>query len=158
MVVNKIIIGADHAGFSLKETLRPFLESIGFAVTDVGTNSEDSVDYPDFGKKVAGAVAAGLFTRGIMICGSGIGMSIVANRFPGVRGALCLDPETARLSRLHNNSNILVLAGRKTDPDTAKNILQTWLDTPFAGGRHQRRLDKIDQINESRGKEDTCSI
>jgi len=158
MAADKIIIGADHAGFSLKETLKPYLESIGFAVTDVGTNSEDSVDYPDFGMKVAGAVAAGLFTRGIMICGSGIGMSIVANRFPGVRGALCLDSETARLSRLHNNSNILVLAGRKTDPDTAKNILQTWLDTPFAGGRHQRRLDKIDKISESRGKEDTCSI
>src|SRR3989339_955909 len=158
MAADKIIIGADHAGFSLKETLKPYLESIGFAVTDVGTNSEDSVDYPDFGMKVAGAVAAGLFTRGIMICGSGIGMSIVANRFPGVRGALCLDSETARLSRLHNNSNILVLAGRKTDPDTAKNILQTWLDTPFAGGRHQRRLDQIDKISESRGKEDTCSI
>jgi len=145
VTADKIIIGADHAGFALKEALKPFLEGRGFFVTDVGTDSEAAVDYPDFGKKVSEAVSTGLFTRGIMICGSGIGMSIVANRFPGVRGALCLDPETARLSRLHNDSNILVLAGRKTDPETAAKILQTWLETPFEGGRHQRRLDKITQ-------------
>ncbi|MHB8091076.1 MAG: ribose 5-phosphate isomerase B [Syntrophales bacterium] len=145
MAADKIIIGADHAGFALKEALKPVLEGSGFSVTDVGTDSEAAVDYPDFGKKVAEAVSTGLFTRGIMICGSGIGMSIVANRFPGVRGALCLDPETARLSRLHNDSNILVLAGRKTDPETAAKILQTWLETPFEGGRHKRRLDKITQ-------------
>ncbi|MCK9363114.1 MAG: ribose 5-phosphate isomerase B [Syntrophales bacterium] len=145
MAADKIIIGADHAGFVLKEALKPVLEGRGFSVTDVGTDSEAAVDYPDFGKKVAEAVSTGLFTRGIMICGSGIGMSIVANRFPGVRGALCLDPETARLSRLHNDSNILVLAGRKTDPETAAKILQTWLETPFEGGRHKRRLDKITQ-------------
>ncbi len=145
MAADKIIIGSDHAGFSLKEALKSYLESGGFAVTDVGTDSEAAVDYPDFGSKVAAAVSTGLFARGIMICGSGIGMSIVANRFPGVRGALCLDPETARLSRLHNDSNVLVMAGRKTDPETAKDILQTWLDTPFEGGRHQRRLDKIEE-------------
>lgn len=143
MVTDRIIIGADHAGFSLKEALKPFLEDRGFFVADVGTDSEDSVDYPDFGKKVAEAVSTGLFPRGILICGSGIGMSIVANRFPAVRGALCLDAETARLSRLHNDSNVLVLAGRKTAPEIAKNILQTWLDTPFEGGRHKMRLEKM---------------
>jgi len=143
LVTDRIIIGADHAGFSLKEALKPFLEDRGFFVADVGTDSEDSVDYPDFGKKVAEAVSTGLFPRGILICGSGIGMSIVANRFPAVRGALCLDAETARLSRLHNDSNVLVLAGRKTAPEIAKNILQTWLDTPFEGGRHKMRLEKM---------------
>jgi ribose 5-phosphate isomerase B len=150
MAADKIIIGSDHAGFLLKEALKPYLEGIGFLVTDVGTTSEDSVDYPDFGKKVAGAVSTGRFTRGIMICGSGIGMSIVANRFFGVRGALCLDSETARLSRLHNDSNVLVLAGRKTDPEIAKNILQVWLETPFEGGRHQKRLDKIVKLEQNR--------
>jgi len=143
MMTDRIIIGSDHAGFALKEALKPVLEGSGISVTDVGTDSEAAVDYPDFGKKVAAAVSTGRFPRGIMICGSGIGMSIVANRFPGVRGALCLDQETARLSRLHNDSNILVLAGRKTDPETAKKILQTWLETPFEGGRHKRRIDKI---------------
>jgi len=143
MMTDRIIIGSDHAGFALKEALKPVLEGSGISVTDVGTDSEAAVDYPDFGKKVAAAVSTGRFPRGIMICGSGIGMSIVANRFPNVRGALCLDPETARLSRLHNDSNILVLAGRKTDPETAATILQAWLETPFEGGRHKRRIDKI---------------
>lgn len=150
MTEKKIIIASDHAGFSLKEALKPFLEGSGFQVTDVGTDSEEAADYPDFGKKVAQEVSAGLFPRGIMICGSGIGMSIVANRFFGVRGALCLDVETARLSRLHNDSNVLVLAGRKTGPDVAKDILKTWLETPFEGGRHQRRLDKIDELEKNR--------
>ncbi len=150
MAEEKIIIGSDHAGFSLKEALKFFLESTGFSVTDAGTCSEEAVDYPDFGKKVAGAVSHGLFSRGIMICGSGIGMSIVANRFPGVRGALCLDTETARLSRLHNDSNVLVLAGRKTVPETAINIFKTWLETPFEGGRHQKRLDKITEIEKEK--------
>jgi ribose 5-phosphate isomerase B len=144
--MEKMIIGSDHAGFSLKEALRLHLEGRGFAVTDVGTGSEEAVDYPDFGKQVAGAVSRGLFPRGIMICGSGIGMSIVANRFPGVRGALCLDAETARLSRMHNDSNVLVLAGRKTESATAIEILHAWLDTPFEGGRHRKRLEKIEEI------------
>jgi ribose 5-phosphate isomerase B len=147
MTAEKIIIGADHGGFSLKESLKPFLAEIGFAVTDVGTDSDRAADYPDFGAKAAGAVSAGLFQRGILICGSGVGMSIVANRFPRVRAALCLDEETARLSRMHNDANILVLAGRKTDPETARKIVRTWLSTPFEGGRHQRRLDKIHEID-----------
>jgi ribose 5-phosphate isomerase B len=147
MAAEKIIIGSDHGGFSLKESLKPFLVEMGFAVTDVGTDSDRAADYPDFGAKAAGAVSAGRFQRGILICGSGVGMSIVANRFPGVRAALCLDEETARLSRMHNDANILVLAGRKTDPETARKIVRTWLSTPFEGGRHQRRLDKIREID-----------
>jgi ribose 5-phosphate isomerase B len=101
------------------------------------------VDYPDFAACVAEAVATGSYPRGILICGSGVGMAIVANRFPGVRAALCLDEETARLSRMHNDANILVLAGRKTDGAAAQGIVRVWLTTPFEGGRHQARLDKI---------------
>jgi len=145
-MTEKIIIAADHGGYALKEAIKPFLAQMGFAVTDVGTESDQAVDYPDFSEKAAGAVSTGLFPRGILICGSGVGMSIVANRFPGVRAALCLDEETARLSRMHNNANILVLAGRKTDPETALRIVRIWLTTPFEGGRHQRRLDKIREM------------
>jgi ribose 5-phosphate isomerase B len=143
MSEEKIIIAADHGGYSLKEALKPHLTEMGLVVTDAGTDSDQAVDYPDFGGKAAGAVSTGLFPRGILICGSGLGMSIVANRFPGIRAALCLDEETARLSRMHNDANILVLAGRKTDPETALRIVRTWLTTPFEGGRHQKRLDKI---------------
>ena len=147
MSEEKIIIAADHGGYSLKEALKPHLTEMGLVVTDAGTDSDQAVDYPDFGGKAAEAVSGGLFPRGILICGSGVGMSIVANRFPGVRAALCLDEETARLSRMHNDANILVLAGRKTDPETAGKIVRTWLSTPFEGGRHQRRLDKIHEID-----------
>jgi ribose 5-phosphate isomerase B len=147
MSEEKIIIAADHGGYTLKEAVKPRLTEMGFVVTDVGTDSGEAVDYPDFGQKAAAAVSTGLFPRGILICGSGVGMSIVANRFPGVRAALCLDEESARLSRMHNDANILVLAGRKTDPETAFRIVRTWLTTPFEGGRHQRRLDKIDAVD-----------
>ncbi len=146
MTAEKIIIAADHGGYSLKQALKTYLKGAGLDVTDAGTDSDRAVDYPDFGEKVAAAVSAGLFPRGILICGSGVGMSIVANRFPGVRAALCLDEETARLSRMHNDANVLVLAGRKTDPETAVKILRTWLTTPFEGGRHQRRLEKIREV------------
>ena len=141
--MEKIIIGADHAGFQLKEALKPFLKEMGYTVTDVGTDSERPTDYPDYAARVAETVSNGVFPRGILICGSGVGMSITANRYPGVRAALCLDEETARMSRLHNDANILVLAGRKTDPANAHAITRTWLTTPFEGGRHQHRLDKI---------------
>jgi len=139
----KIIIGADHAGYPLKEALKPFLAEMGLAVSDAGTDSERAVDYPDIAVKVAEAVSVGVFPRGILICGTGVGMSMVANRFPCVRAALCRDEEEARISRMHNDANILVLAGRKTDAETAMKIVRTWLTTPFEGGRHQRRLDKI---------------
>ena len=142
----KIVIAADHGGFLLKEAVKAHLIGLGFDVTDEGTDSDQAVDYPDFGARAAAKVASGLFARGILICGSGVGMSIVANRFGGVRAALCLDEETARLSRMHNDANMLVLAGRKTGPETAFGIIRTWLDTPFEGGRHQRRLDKIREL------------
>jgi RpiB/LacA/LacB family sugar-phosphate isomerase len=138
-----VIIGSDHAGFALKEAIKPSLMEKGFAVVDAGTPDESPVDYPDIGAAVAKRVALGEFPRGILICGSGVGMAIVANRFPGVRAALCLDEETARMSRLHNDSNILVLAGRRTATAEAWTILEVWLQTPFSGERHQRRLDKI---------------
>ena len=145
-IIMKIIIGSDHAGFPLKEALK---KAIG-GMMDIGTGSADSVDYPDFGARVARAVASGEYDRGILICGSGIGMSIVANKFPGIRAALCTDTEAARLSRMHNDANVLVLAGRRTDPETAVAITRVWLDTPLEGGRHEQRLEKIRNIEKEK--------
>jgi ribose 5-phosphate isomerase B len=142
----EIIIGSDHAGFPLKETVKRYVAGLGYTVTDAGTDSPANADYPDFGATVAQRVSAREFDRGILVCGSGVGMSIVANRFPGVRAALCLDEETARMSRLHNDANILVFAGRRTDEEAAKSIARLWLNTKFEGGRHQRRLDKIGEL------------
>ena len=142
----KIAIGSDHAGFALKEEVKRYLIGQDADVADRGTHGSDPADYPDAGAAVAGMVSSGECLRGVLICGSGIGMSIVANRFPGVRAALCLDVETARLSRRHNDANVLVLAGRKTDSATALSIVQTWMETAFEGGRHTRRLDKIRKI------------
>jgi ribose 5-phosphate isomerase B len=144
MTKEAIIIGADHAGYQLKESLKPFLDQLGLDVTDAGTDSDQPVDYPDIAARVGDGVSGGLFPRGILICGSGVGMSIVANRYAGVRAALCLDEETARVSRMHNDSNILVLAGRKMEAEIARAIVRVWLATPFEGGRHQRRIAKID--------------
>lgn len=152
--MERIIIGADHAGYPLKEIVKPFLVKMGLDVTDAGTNSETPADYPDFGARIGEAVSTGTFPRGILICGSGVGMAIVANRFPGVRAVLALDEETARLSRMHNDTNVLVLAGRKTDPEAARGIVRVWLSTGFEGGRHQRRLDKITEA-ESRLRKKT---
>lgn len=142
----KIIIGSDHAGFSLKEDVKKFLAEVGLGILDVGTHSGESVDYPDFGVKVAEGVSSGEFERGILICGSGVGMTIVANKFSNVRAVLCLDSDTALMSRKHNDTNVLVLAGRRTDIETAKVIVRIWLETKFEGGRHNRRLDKIKDI------------
>ncbi len=141
-----VIIGADHAGFVLKEGLKKVLAEKGLEVIDAGTDNGEAVDYPDFAEPVAEEVYAGRVPRGILVCGSGIGMSIVANRFPGVRAALCLDEDTARMSRRHNDANVLVLAGRKTDLDTAEKIVAVWLETEFEGGRHQARLDKVAKV------------
>ncbi|MGZ3649120.1 MAG: ribose 5-phosphate isomerase B [Syntrophales bacterium] len=144
--MGQIIIGSDHAGFPLKEVVKQYIAEMGYSVTDAGTDSPANADYPDFGAIVAQRVSAGEFDRGILVCGSGVGMSIVANKFPGVRAALCLDEETARMGRLHNDANILVLAGRRTEEEAAKAIVRLWLNTEFEGGRHQRRLDKISDI------------
>lgn len=144
--ISKIIIGSDHAGFPLKENVREFLSEVGLEVVDMGTYSGESVDYPDFGAKVAEKVSSGEFARGILVCGSGVGMTIVANKFPDVRAVLCLDSETASMSRKHNDTNVLVLAGRRTDVETANIIVRIWLETEFEGGRHTRRLNKITDI------------
>jgi RpiB/LacA/LacB family sugar-phosphate isomerase len=141
-----IIIGSDHAGFALKEHIKYFLNNTSREVTDVGTGSDESVDYPDFAFQVAEKVSSGEFERGILVCGSGVGMAIVANKVPGVRAVLCLDTDTARMSRMHNDTNVLALAGRRTDVETAQTIITTWLETEFDGGRHKRRLDKIKNI------------
>lgn len=142
----KIIIGSDHAGFTLKEKIKDFLNDRGCTVTDAGTRTGESVDYPDFGAKVARKVSSGEYAKGLLVCGSGVGMAIVANRFPGVRAVVCLDSEMARMSRLHNDTNLLVLAGRRTGPEEAADITRTWLETPFEGGRHLARLEKIKAI------------
>jgi len=143
--MKKIIIGADHAGFDLKEAIKPYLAEAGWEVVDKGTYDHSSVDYADFGGPVAMAVSTGSFSRGILVCGSGVGMAVLANKFPGVRAALCLDEEMACLSRSHNDTNVLVLAGRRTDEKTAAAIVNGWLATAFEGGRHQQRLEKIRQ-------------
>lgn len=139
----KISIACDHRGFSLKEELKEFLSKEGFTVEDEGPSNEESVDYPDFGSLVAQKVSKGSCDRGILICSTGIGMSIVANKFPHVRAALCADVETARQCREHIDANVLVLAGSRINSKLARLIIKTWLGTPFQGGRHQRRLDKI---------------
>ena len=144
----KIAIGSDHAGVALKNKITPVLDDLNIEWEDFGTKDEDSVDYPDFGEKVSSAVSNGKVERGILICGTGIGMSIVANKFPGIRAALCQEDYSAKMSRLHNDSNILVLPGRIINTETAVNIVKTWFNTDFEGGRHQKRLDKITAIEE----------
>lgn len=144
----KIAIGCDHAGVSMKNELTPVIEGLGIEWEDFGTRDEESVDYPDFGEKVARAVSKGKVDRGILICGTGIGMSIVANKFPGVRAALCQEDYSAKMSRLHNDANVLVLPGRVITAETAVNIIKTWFTTDFEGGRHQKRLDIITAIEE----------
>jgi ribose 5-phosphate isomerase B len=140
-----IIIGCDHAAYALKEKIKAFMLAEGYPVEDVGTHSEASVDYPDFATKVAGKVSAGQFERGILICGTGIGMSMVANRFPYVRAALCNDLFSAIMSRRHNDSNILAMGGRVIGEALALEVVKAWLETPFEGGRHQLRLKKFDR-------------
>jgi ribose 5-phosphate isomerase B len=143
-----IAIGCDHAGIELKRELIPLLDELHIGYIDYGTKSSESVDYPDFGEKVSEAVSSGSAERGILICGTGIGMSIVANKFPGIRASLCNDLFTAKMSRLHNDANILVIGGRVIGKDVAREILRTWVSTPFEGGRHSRRLDKISRIED----------
>lgn len=140
----RIPIGADHAGFDLKERLKTELESLGYEVEDVGTHSVDSVDYPEFAKAVAERVSTGRARRGILMCGSGLGMSYAANRYPRVRAAVVWSPEIAELSRRHNDSNVLVLPARFLEEDQSLEILRRWLDAPFEGGRHERRVSKIE--------------
>jgi len=139
----KIAIGSDHAGYALKEDIKKILENRDDIIVDIGTDNENSVDYPDFGIDVARLVSEGKAEKGILICGTGIGMSVTANKVKGIRAALAFDLYTAVQSRKHLDANILVLGGRITGKGLAEEIVRVWLDTPFEGGRHQKRIDKI---------------
>jgi ribose 5-phosphate isomerase B len=147
MTETTVVIGCDHAAYELKEKLKAYLNRLGVAVEDAGTYSAESVHYPDYGRKVAEMVSSGRFPRGILLCGTGLGMSMVANRFPGVRAALCHDLFSAIMGRKHNDANVLVLGGRVTGETLAEEIVKAWLETPFEGGRHQQRLEMFDRIN-----------
>ena len=144
--MEKIAIASDHGGFELKEILIGYLFTKELEVIDCGTDSSESVDYPEYAEKVARMVATGEVDRGILICGTGIGMSIAANRIKGVRCTLCTSVHMAEASRKHNNSNILAMGGRTTEAIDALDIMEAWLKTEFDDGRHQRRIDKIDEI------------
>jgi ribose 5-phosphate isomerase B len=141
-----IILGSDHAAFGLKEYLKELIIQKGIEVRDVGAHSTKAADYPDFGFQVAEAVSSGKYSHGILLCGTGLGMSMVANKFPHVRAALCNDLFSAIMSRRHNNANILVMGGRVIGDVLAREIVIAWLETPFEGGRHQRRLDKFENM------------
>ncbi len=142
----KVGIGCDHAGLEVKKEITSLLKEMGMDCVDYGTDGPQSVDYPDFGERVSEAVSSGELDRGVLICGTGIGMSIVANKFPGIRASLCNELFTARMSRLHNDANILVIGGRIVGKDLAREIVRVWFSTPFEGGRHENRLDKIRRI------------
>jgi ribose 5-phosphate isomerase B len=144
-----ISIASDHAGFEFKRLILSYLSEKDIEYIDYGTNTNDSVDYPDYAIKVAESVSKDEIDRGILICGTGIGMSIVASKFHGVRAALCHDAKTAEASRRHNDANILVLGGRVLDEKVALSIIEIWLQTEFDGGRHQKRLEKIKELESS---------
>jgi ribose 5-phosphate isomerase B len=139
-----VLLAADHAGYELKQDLARHLADLGYEAVDLGTDSSDSVDYPDFAHRLADAIERGEAVQGVLCCGAGIGMSIAANRHAGVRAANCLDERMAALAREHNDANVLCLGSRLLDPDQAKKILWTFLETPFGGGRHGRRVEKIE--------------
>ena len=138
-----VAIASDHAGYEMKTALKEEISSLGYGVLDLGTDGPDSVDYPDFAHALAEAIIKGLAERGVLVCGSGIGVSITANRHPGIRASLCHNVETARLSRQHNDANVLALGGRIVGIEVARNCLKTFLETEFEGGRHARRVAKM---------------
>ena len=145
----RIALGSDHAGFDLKQKVKEYLLRAGAEVEDLGTFSPESVDYPDFAEKVGLAVRDGRADRGILVCATGVGVCISANKVPAIRAALAWEPEIARLSRLHNDANVLCLSGRHMDHALALESVRVWLETPFEGGRHQRRVDKITALEQS---------
>ena len=144
----KIALASDHAGFSEKEKIKPLLSDLGIEYTDLGTGSEDSVDYPDYAKKVAEEVSSGSVDQGILVCGSGTGMAITANKVAGVRAAVAWSEEIARLARQHNNANVLAIGARTTPEGEIPKIVRTWLETPFEGGRHADRVNKINALEQ----------
>ena len=149
MTQETILIAADHAGVQLKRTLEAELKRLGFAVRDLGTDSTASTDYPDYAHPLAKEVSEGRAKRGVLLCGTGLGMSYVANRYPHVRAAVTWSPEVAELAKSHNDANVLVLPARFVTDEEAKEILRVWLKTPFEGGRHERRVVKIEPNAES---------
>lgn len=143
----EILIAADHAGFELKDKIQNELKRLGFGVKDLGTSSAESTDYADYAHPLARDISEGKHKRGVLLCGTGLGMSYVANRYPGVRAAVTWAPEVAQLARSHNDANVLVLPARMVTDAAAVDILHTWLETPFEGGRHERRVQKIETDN-----------
>jgi ribose 5-phosphate isomerase B len=146
--MKKVLIASDHAGFDGKEVIKRTLDDMGVEYEDLGTNSLDSVDYPDYAERVAKGVAKGMAERGILVCGSGIGMEIAANKIPGVRAALAWNEETAELARRHNDANVVAVGDRTTSRETIDRIIRAFLTTDFEGGRHQRRIEKIKKLEE----------
>jgi len=147
-MAERIPIASDHAGFEMKEKLKARLIALGYEVQDMGTSSSASTDYPDYAHPLAEEVSSGEVRRGVLLCGTGLGMSYAANRHPLVRAAVAWTPEIAELARRHNDANVLVLPARFVSESQAEEILQTWLDTPFEGGRHERRVEKIELEDE----------
>ncbi|MDO8644627.1 MAG: ribose 5-phosphate isomerase B [bacterium] len=144
----KIALASDHGGFALKEAVKKVLSEKGVSCDDLGVHSEESVDYPDYAVRVAELVSQNKVDAGILVCGTGLGMSMVANKFKGVRAAVVTDPFSAQMAKEHNNANILCLGGRVTEPKKAEELVLTWLRADYAGGRHDRRLRKIEEIEE----------
>ena len=136
-------IAVDHGGFALKQSVSDEIRALGYDVLDLGTDSEESVDYPDFAEKLVAAIGRGDISRGVLICGTGIGVSIAANRHAGIRAALCYDEDTACLARQHNNANVICLGGRKTGSELARTMVRLFLETEFEGGRHARRVGQV---------------
>jgi ribose 5-phosphate isomerase B len=152
VAMTTVALGADHAGWELKEVLKAWLLGGGHQIVDVGTHSTESVDYPDYACEVAAAVAGARADLGVLVCGTGIGMSMTANKIPGVRAALCNDAFSARMSREHNDANVLALGARLVGPEAAVEILRVWLEAEFSGGRHARRLAKIADLESRTGR------
>lgn len=150
-MVKKIALGADHAGFDEKERIKKTLDALGVEYTDMGTSSPDSVDYPDYAKRVADAVSDGEYEQGLLVCGSGTGMAIAANKVKGVRAAVAWSPEIARLAREHNNANVLSLPARFSTPEEMDKIVRAWFAADFEGGRHERRVEKISEMEKETG-------
>ncbi|AVK61432.1 ribose 5-phosphate isomerase B [Lactobacillus sp. CBA3605] len=144
--MTKIAIGSDHVGIELKPTISAYLKTLGYDVTDFGTNTTTRTDYPIYGKRVGEAVASGKFDLGIVICGTGVGISLAANKVKGIRAVVCSEPYSAQLSRQHNNTNVLAFGSRVVGPELAKMIVKAWLDASFIGGRHLRRVDELAAI------------
>ena len=147
----KVALGCDHAGYGLKEVIAGYLNRAGHEILDEGTYSDDSCDYPDFAERVALRVVSGEAERGIIICATGVGMAMIANKVPGIRAVVCNDLYTARYSRLHNDANVLTLGARVVGPGVAEEIVRIWMETPFEGGRHSRRLDKLTEVERRHG-------